>query len=237
MDFDVVSIHGAAFTSNGLASASGGTLNLCPVSADGVEHKWFMSRSGFAEVNLESYNGILFLDPLFISGGFMRHRLWGKKKGISPRFLEGAKSLFSDDEIDQAIRGATIISSSQWFEIFKAWRVGTFEVLDSIRLISKSIPILLVPPVNPPPRQNPGLYAYYYRQEQDYLGRKLFEIFGSEYFLQPEFTLNPNLTTVDVYHAPAPDPHHPSEKYYEDIVRGIDFETLRWSNGLLRHDG
>ena len=78
--FDVASIHGAAYTSEGLASASNGRLKLWPVLVDGIEHKWFTVKAGSAEIDLTSYMGVLFLDPLFISGGFMRHRLWGQKK-------------------------------------------------------------------------------------------------------------------------------------------------------------
>ncbi len=219
---DIFGIHGPAFTTSNLIESSGTTLHLKDVNAEGRQQSWFSSIPNCREIEISNYDGVFFLDPLFILGGFMRWRLWQQGEGICLEFL--------NQEIDERKRelpnSFRPISSAEWLSIYTEWRQGTMKVLQVLRSAAPAMPLILLPPANPPRRLNPGIYPQYNMAEQAFLGTHLEKLFEIKYRLQPKSTLDENLCTLDRFHESAPDPHHPSPDYYREIFDEFDFEAM-----------
>jgi len=227
--FDIFGIHGPAFTTPNLIEASGATLYLKDVDAEGARQSWFSSIPNSREIVISNYDGVLFLDPLFMLGGFMRWRLWQRGEGIcleflNPEVVEGR---------GQFLKVFRPISSAEWLAIYTDWRQGTMKILQSLRAVAPAIPILLLPPANPPLRLNPGIYPQYNMAEQAFLGAHLEKLFRTRHMLQPKSTLDENFCTLDRFHEPAPDPHHPNVEYYKVLFDEIDFESMSFKEGFL----
>jgi len=224
--FDVFGIHGPAFTNPNLIEASGTKLYLKDVNSEDMRQSWFSSIPNSREIEVSSYGGVLFLDPLFILGGFMRWRLWQQGEGICLEFLN-PEIVKSGCQLPKSFRP---ISSAEWLLIYTYWRKGTMKVLQELRSAAPAVPLLLIPPANPPRRLNPGIYPEYNMAEQAFLGAHLEQLFDIKYRLQPKSTLDENFCTLDEFHEPAPDPHHPSVAYYRAIFDDIDFEAMSFKS-------
>jgi len=220
--FDVYGINGAAFTNENLIKSSNNMLELSGVFAEGSHHNWFHSKET-SIINLEEYCGVFLLEPLFIIAGLMRQQLWNNRKGICTEFLSGSEFFFPTFSLGKFIP----ITTHQWLEIYKNWRVGSIITMSTIRSINKNIPILILPTPLPPKRLDSAAYAYYNLKEQAFLALYLQNTFNIKFILQPKFTLNIDLTTFDEFHEREPDPHHPTPKYYAELLsKTIDFNSL-----------
>lgn len=225
VSFTVFAIHGEAFRASDCVTVENDHIVFKDTWMDASLRKWYGSGSRRV-IELNEYQAVLLLEPLFL-GSSMR-RLYESALVTCPLFLEGAETIFGRAQVNEALKRGLLISSSQWWEIRRASRPGSLNTLESLRSISPEIPILLVPPVNPPARQNPGIYSYYVRAAQDFVGRVLERTYGARFALQPLSTLDEKLRTVDAYHEAAPDPHHPTLAYYDVVMRQIDFTKMRW---------
>ncbi|PYE91446.1 hypothetical protein C8J35_1513 [Rhizobium sp. PP-F2F-G38] len=232
VSFDVFAINGSAFTAPNVIEATDSSLVFNDAFAEGSNHSWYSNIGLTRSVDLAAYSGIFYLDPLFILGGFMREQLFGQQQGICPAFLEGADKYYSNEEISAQIGQYRPISVAQWLAIYENWRIGTVNTLIAIRSISEDIPVILLPPVSPPARQLAAAYSYYNLKEQRLIGRHLSSRFGASFFLQPVETMDSRLATLDHFHAPAPDPHHPQPEFYSVLMERIDFDTISPVSGL-----
>jgi hypothetical protein len=224
--FVIYSINGRAFTSSNLMSVTNGQLAFQPVDADGDQLQWLSNNQGLLQVDIADYNGVLHLDPLFMLGGLMRWQLWHGGGGICHEFLTKAAVA----SWHQLPKDSKPISSSEWLAIYLESRQGTIKTIQLIRQLRNDIPILLIPPANPPQRLKTGFYPQYNMQEQIYMGNYLGACFGTSFALQPQSTLDETFHTFEHYHRPAPDPHHPTHRYYEVVFEGIDFSEMKFTN-------
>lgn len=222
VEFVVFGIHGPAFTDNNLVTSEQGMMSFQSVHVDGSEYHWFSNTQGQSQLDISAFSGVLLLDPLFTIGGFMRWQLWTAGKGVCIEFLP-QQIIECGDSLPKNFRP---ISSAEWLAIYIAWRKGTIKTLSVIRQLSSTIPILLLPPAAQPKRNKTGIYPFYNRQEQRFLAQYLSSKYNTEYFLQPSNTLDENLQTLDEYHEPAPDLHHPNADYYRVILGLIDYTTF-----------
>lgn len=225
-EFTVFAIHGAAFTSVNLAKTlPNGLIELISTHAEGALHHWYSSVGERMVFTPKDFDGILYLDPLFISGGFMRKVLWSGGKGICLQFLPdlSAKTL---SNLPSEFR---VISASEWLSIFLSWRLGSVRLMELLRNLSPCVPILLFPPANPPARLNLGLYPRYNLGAQRMVAEYFVRVFGASYFLQPDELMDEQCCTLDEFHEPAPDPHHPSQLFYKYILQRMDFESLSYA--------
>jgi hypothetical protein len=230
IEFSVYGIHGAAYRNADFVALEAGKLALKNVTAEGTAFRWFSNQACEAPIDLRDFGAVFLLEPLFLSAGYFKDKMWEQKKGICPFFLSGLQKWLPGSEVTDYVP----ISSSLWLTVYKEWRPGSIKLIESLRALDKSIPIVVFPPVNPPARLAPGAYAYYYLREQLFLGSYLSETFDLAFFLQPRCTLDEALCTLDAYHRPAPDPHHPTSAYYQLLLQSIDYQTftiaepLRW---------
>lgn len=226
--FVIYSINGRAFTSPNLMSATNGQLNFHPVAADGDQFQWLSNNQGLLQIDLTDYHGVIHLDPLFILGGFMRWQLWNGGGGICHEFLPRVLH----DRADYLPKNPRFISSSEWLAIYLESRQGTIKTLELIRELRSEIPILLIPPANPPQRLKSGIYPQYNMREQVYLAKYLKTRFGTLFSLQPRSTLDEDFHTIDHYHHPLPDLHHPTHNYYKVIFECIDFSEMTFAGEM-----
>ena len=113
------------------------------------------------------------------------------------------------------------ISDTLWYEIFKDFRVGTFKFLNVFKSSGLSNKIILLPSVFAPLRLDLEIYSLYNKYEQIYLANRLKEEFNVESILQPDETTcetKKGIYTLDQYHREAPDPHHPSDLYFQLLL-------------------
>jgi hypothetical protein len=226
--FTIYSINGRAFTTDKLVDIAGNQLVFLPVTAQGDDHQWLSNNQDLLRVDLTEYHGVLHLDPLFMLGGFMRWQLWNGGCGICYEFLPNALR----HDAEQLPKNPRPISSSEWLAIYREARQGTLKTLEAIRHLRPDIPILLIPPANPPQRLNTGIYPQYNMREQMHLGSYLQARFGTSFALQPRSTVDDEFRTFDHLHRPAPDMHHPTHEYYRVVLESIDFQEMKFAGEM-----
>jgi hypothetical protein len=222
VEFHIYGIHGPAFTDESLLIIEDDLIHFRTVFSESCEHRWFSNMQVSLPLDLKTFSAVFLLDPLFIIGGFMRWSLWVEGKGICLEFLP--QNLVQIGE--RLPKEYKPISSAEWLSIYRTWRTGTIKTFEVIRQLSTDIPILLLPPAAPPKRLGTGLYPFYNRQEQAFLGQHFASQYRANFILQPTWTMDEDLQTLDYYHEPAPDPHHPNINFYQSILQCIDYDDF-----------
>lgn len=226
--FVIYSINGRAFTSDQLMSSQDGQMTFLPVKLGDDELRWMSNNKGQLQVDLAEYRAVLHLDPLFMLGGAQRWQLWHGGCGVCYEFLPAELR----QRTELLPRNARPISAAEWLAIYLDARKGTIKTLEVIRELQPEIPILLIPPANPPQRMDTGVYPQYNMREQRYLAAHLQSRFGTSFALQPRSTLDAEFRTLDQFHQPAPDMHHPRHTYYRAVLESIDFEAMQFSGEM-----